>query len=230
MISQRIASSIKPHNLSDHYWASLTDFDRSLFGRIRPLPSATYTVDNRLNDIESYITRESATISSEGGTFELEPDFQRGHKWSDEQRISYVEALLRKTAPKTILFNCPGWTMGKSAGGDIPRHTFQCIDGLQRLTAVRKFLAGEIEIFGDLTAAKLKGSSFDLRSFYLTFAIYEFANRAELLQFYLDLNAGGTVHTQGELDRVRLLRDEAAPLDQDAEVTQALQEPTANTP
>ena len=69
--------------------------------------------------------------------------------------VATVESLLRKTAPKTILFNCPGWTMSQSAGGDIPLKTFQCIDGLQRLTAVRKFMAGEIKIFGDLTPAML---------------------------------------------------------------------------
>jgi hypothetical protein len=41
-----------------------------------------------------------------------------------------------------------------------------------------------------------------------TFEIYAITRRRDLLQFYLDLNAGGTVHTTDELARVRALLKE----------------------
>lgn len=93
--------------------------------------------------------------------------------------------------------------------GDIKEHTFECIDGLQRLTAVRKFLAGEFTVFGGLTAADLKGTPFDVSRFRFQFCVYEFVSRSELLQFYLDLNTGGTVHSESELARVRQLLDDS---------------------
>jgi len=57
--------------------------------------------------------------------------------------------------------------------GDIPENTFQCIDGPQRLTAVRKFMAGEFTVFGGLSAQDLKGSPFDLGRYRLQMAVYQ---------------------------------------------------------
>lgn len=199
----------KPFDLSDTYWNGLTDRARELYGIIRPLPKAAYTVDHQLGYIEKFIVQQTEDLATMGGSFELDPDYQRGHVWSHEQRVGYIEALLRDSAPKTILFNCPGWSRSDGNEGDIPNHTFQCIDGLQRLTAVRKFMAGEVEVFGGLKAADLDKTPFDPKRYRLQFAVYEFVNREDLLQFYLDLNGGGTVHSQAELERVRGLRDEA---------------------
>ncbi|OAD16464.1 DUF262 domain-containing protein [Achromobacter insolitus] len=198
----------KPSNLSDAYWNSLSDAHKVLYARVRPLAKATYEVDVQLSHVESFLAGQSTDLASMGGALELEPDFQRGHVWTDEQRIKYVESLLRGSAPRSILFNCPGWTSSNKPG-DIPLHSFQCVDGLQRLTAVRKFMAGEFNVLGDLSAMHLKGSPFDPARYTLKVSVYEFKNRADLLQFYLDLNSGGTVHAADELARVRRLYDEA---------------------
>lgn len=153
----------KPIDLSDEYWANLSPKDQALYSLIRPQPKASYTVDIPFNQIEPFFADQLTTLPSLGGSFELEPDFQRGHVWTDAQRIAYVEAVLRGTAPTRILFNCPGWYRSHTGGGDIPEHTFQCVDGLQRLTSVRKFLAGEFTIFGSLSADDLKGTPFALK-------------------------------------------------------------------
>lgn len=42
-----------------------------------------------------------------------------------------------------------------------------------------------------------------------TMEVFNIASRADLLQFYLDLNSGGVVHTPEELSRVGGLLDEA---------------------
>lgn len=204
-------NSPPPYGFSDKYWDSLPREHQALYGVIRPMPDAAYTVDWQLGMLEKTLGDIESSMIEAGGVFELNPDFQRGHVWTDAQRTSFVEALIRKSATGRILFNCPGWSRSQSGEGDIQENTFQCIDGLQRLTAVRKFMAGEITVFGGMVASDLKGSPFDpfRMGFRLQIGIYEFTSRAELLQFYLDLNAGGTVHTPQEIERVRGLLAQA---------------------
>lgn len=123
-----------------------------------------------------------------------------------------MEAVLRGTAPMTIRFNCPVW-QGADAESVVDLHpsTIQCIDGLQRLTAMRDFVAGKFTIYGDLTVEKLKGTSFALNRMGAMWIqeMYTIKSRAELLQFYLDLNSGGVVHSAEELTRVQGLLNEA---------------------
>lgn len=203
----------KPLTVSDAYWERLSPEHQALYGVVRALPAPVYSVDWHVGSLEHSLASVERDIMQSNGTFDLEPDFQRGHVWTDGQRVAYVEALIRKTAPTRLLFNCPGWSRNSRPAGDIPDNTFQCIDGLQRLTAVRKFLSGEFTVFGGQSMASLKGSPFDLGRYTLQMAVYEFNTRAELLQFYIDLNAGGTVHAPTEIERVRglLVESKSAP-------------------
>ncbi|PWB21352.1 DUF262 domain-containing protein [Comamonas sp. JNW] len=198
-------------NLRDEYWNSLSDKDRELYHIIRPIPSAAYTVDQELSRVDPMLKCWSDDLESAGGQLELEPDFQRGHVWTPEQRTAYMESFLRGRAPKRILFNCPGWISNHTKGGDIKQSHMQCIDGLQRLTTMRLFMRDEVQVFGGITASLLNGTSFDPRRTGNMFniAIYEFNTRRDLLQFYLDLNSGGTVHSKNELARVKALLDGA---------------------
>lgn len=199
---------MKPSDISDEYWAKLSDQHKALYAIVRPQTKATYTVDLRLNGLEHFLSTTASDVVGMGGSFELDPDFQRGHVWTDSQRSLFIESLLRGCAPKNILFNCPGWSK-RSDSGDIPEHTFQCVDGLQRLTAVRMFMADDISIFGGIRASDLRGSPFDPGRYTLSASIYEFSARSDLLTFYIDLNRGGTVHADSEIQRVRELLQEA---------------------
>lgn len=202
----------KPHHLPDAYWKSLEPAHRAMYDVVRPMPTAAYTFDCRLSDIERSIARLESDCLGAGGAFELVPDFQRGHVWDQRQQIAFMESVLRKTAPARILFNCPGWVQESTTRGDIPENHMQCIDGLQRLTAVRAFMAGEFKVFGRYSVQDLHGSPFMASSYTLQIAVYTFSKRADLLQFYLDLNAGGTVHSSQEIDRVRALLASASQL------------------
>lgn len=42
-----------------------------------------------------------------------------------------------------------------------------------------------------------------LRELTLTLKVYDFQYRKDLLKFYLDINGGGTPHSQYELNRVK---------------------------
>jgi len=172
---------------------------------IRPLRTAQYEVDHQW--IRFQQTLEG--FERNYGGVELDPDFQRGHVWTSEQKQLFMENVLRGVVSSSgflIQFNCPNWDSDNFVG-DLPRG-LQCIDGLQRITAVMDFLAGTVRPFG-LTTDDLAGSSFSIGGYRFRVAIHNFTWRADLLQHYLDLNTGGTPHSADEIERVRQLRDSA---------------------
>jgi len=160
------------------------------FRDIPPLIRSRYSINVPLKHTEHTIQE----YLDQG--LNLCPDFQRGHVWTEQQQTAFVEFLLRDgTSSRVIFFNHPGW-MNSWEGN------FVIVDGLQRLTAVRQFLANKIPAFHtfyqDYTDAM--PSILDL-----VFSIATLPTKADVLQWYLELNAGGTPHTSEELDRVRTL-------------------------
>lgn len=127
---------------------------------------------------------------------QISPDFQRMHVWTEDQQIKFVEYIMRGGhAGKEIYWNCSDWGRGYSK-------PLQLVDGKQRITAVRRFLADEIKAFG------YKRSQFKcLNTFQCDFIFYinDLQTRQEVLQWYLDLNTCGTPHTEEDLEKVRRL-------------------------
>lgn len=200
----------KPSHLSDKHWNSLSDEHKRLFLRVRPF-QASYTVDVSLGDLEGFLDGCRKDMERFGGKLDLNPDFQRGHVWQEAQQVAYVESLIRKRAPLVIQFNCRGWSdVSDGSNGDIPPHHLECVDGLQRLTSIRRFMAGEISAFDGLSAGDLKGSPFSPLRIRIQVQIHEFCWRRELLQYYLDFNTNGTPHSSSEIARVQSLLGEAS--------------------
>jgi len=128
---------------------------------------------------------------------EIDPDFQRAHVWDDEKRRRYVEFILRGGMTGLDIYtNCPGWHRG-SVGN------FVLVDGKQRLEAVTRFLRNELPVF-DGTYYREYTDHLRLRAKF-RWHVNDLETRAEVLQWYLDLNSGGVVHTSEELERVRAL-------------------------
>ena len=74
----------------------------------------------------------------------LDPPFQRGHVWTQAQQEAYVIHLLRGgLSGKDLYFNCPSWH-GKAL---TDYDEFVCVDGLQRITAIRKFIQNKLKNF-----------------------------------------------------------------------------------
>jgi hypothetical protein len=142
---------------------------------------------------------------------ELNPDFQRGNVWIEQQQIAYMEFFLRggQTA-RIIYFNCPFFTKGnlddyKAGKYEMP---MVCVDGLQRLTAIRKFLRNELPVFG-YTLDEFEDKDILLRRHMeLKFNINNLKTKKEVLQWYLDFNTGGTVHSDDEIIRVKSMLEE----------------------
>jgi len=180
---------------------------RELEKLIRPLKTASYEVDTQLKHIKSQLE----SLGKDYGGLEMNPDFQRGYIWTEAQKTAFIENILRGVIPSSAMlvqFNCPNFSEN-SCMGDLPRG-FQCIDGLQRITAVYDFLDGKVKPFG-LSITDLDNTSFDMRRgvFRFRLAIHDFKFKADLLQHYLDYNTGGTVHSADEIERVKKMRDAA---------------------
>jgi hypothetical protein len=133
-------------------------------------------------------------------SFSMDPDFQRGHVWSESQQIRYVEFILRGgNSSKVIYWNHPGWM--RDWKGEMV-----LVDGKQRLSAVLRFLDNEIPAFGALYSEYTDHIRICEGEFRMN--VNDLRTRAAVLQWYLDLNAGGVVHTSEEIEKVRRLLDE----------------------
>ena len=131
----------------------------------------------------------------------LNPDFQRAHVWTQDKQIAYVEFCLRDgQSSRELLFNHPNW-QGSYIGEMV------LVDGKQRLEAVRKFIRNELPIFGGNRLNDFDDPKRLLRSSGANFIIRvnNLKTRKQVLEWYLQLNSGGVVHTSEELDKVRNL-------------------------
>jgi len=152
----------------------------------------TYKVNMPWDGLERTIQR----YTKEYG-LNLDPEFQRAHVWTEEQQVRYVVYILRQGASgRDIYFNHPGWMRGMKG-------QMLLVDGKQRLEAVRSFLRGDLELmggyrFGDFTDSLPFSADF-------IFHVNDLKTYAAVLRWYIDLNQGGTVHTDAEIAKVREL-------------------------
>ena len=132
---------------------------------------------------------------------EMSPDFQRAHVWTEKQQIKYVEHILKGgESARVMYFNCPDWHGSANKGNMV------LVDGKQRIEALRRFLENEIPAFGTLLK-DFEDNERILRniSCRVKFNINDLRTRAEVLQWYIDMNAGGIAHTKEEIAKVEKL-------------------------
>ncbi|MBU1567746.1 MAG: DUF262 domain-containing protein [Proteobacteria bacterium] len=159
------------------------------FRNINRFPHCAYRIDVSWTYLEFQI-KSDVEIG-----LDLDPDFQRAHVWTEEQQIKYCEYILRGgTSGKELYFNCRGW------GRDF-RGPFVIVDGKQRLQAVRSFMDGKIKVFDSYIWEYENQPDLMVARFSWNIAAME--TREEVLEWYLNFNAGGGVHTEEELQKVR---------------------------
>ena len=160
------------------------------FRNIKQFPHCSYRVDIAWNYLETYIKDQEETIG-----LNLDPDFQRAHVWNRDQQVKYVEYILQGgTSGKELYFNCTGWMNGFKG-------PYEIVDGKQRLQAVRLFMANEIPAFGH--SIEEYEDKPDLLVARFSWNIAALDTRREVLEWYLNFNSGGSVHTEEELQKVR---------------------------
>ena len=164
------------------------------FSDIPPFPSHRYEVNISWDYLEQHL-HDEMNPGDGMAALNLDPDFQRAHVWTETQQREYVEYVLRGgEVGRSLTFNCVGW------GGDY-RGPYEIIDGKQRLEAVRKFMRSELRVFGFLRrdfGGRMRIAQSDFR-----WRVCSLETKAEVLQLYLNINAGGTPHTAEELNKVR---------------------------
>ena len=137
--------------------------------------------------------------------WDLNPDYQRGHVWTDEQGEKFVGHMLEGGQVPLIFVQRYDSQKNAPKGVDYSTLPIEVIDGQQRLQAICRFMRGKI-------AAELSDGR---RLWYKDFheveqrmlpnikVAYVDVDRATKLRFYLRLNRGGTVHTDAEIQHVR---------------------------
>lgn len=155
--------------------------------------SSSYSIDLAWKDIKWWLDSQA-----KDGILDIDPDFQRGHVWTAEKQSNYIEYILRGGLfSKEIYFNCPNYT-----GGTDPVGPMQLVDGKQRMTAIFGWIDNKVSIFDGVFIGDMIGRA---RGHIATIKLHvnDLQTRAEVLQWYLDLNSGGVVHTEDELVKVR---------------------------
>ena len=92
--------------------------------------------------------------------------------------------------------------LASSVSCDTFKGPFEIVDGKQRLETVLRFLRNEIPVFGNNYLKDFDILPVDVD---FVFNINDLKTRKEVLQWYLDLNSGGVIHTKEELDKVKEL-------------------------
>ncbi len=127
-----------------------------------------------------------------GAPIDLNPDFQRGHVWTEAQQVAWLEFFMRDgETGHTLYFN------------NRNEKVIEIVDGKQRLEAIRRFLDNEIMVFGSYRREFTDNPNHLMRS--LIVNVNNLKTRAEVLQWYIDFNSGGVVHATEEIDRVKAL-------------------------
>lgn len=168
-----------------------------------PFQLSHYVIDVDISRLERTFTGYDYEYG-----FEYCPDFQRGHVWTREQQISYMEAFVRNTlgqSQRTIVLNCP--LFGRNLKDPIGMSDKMVIvDGLQRATAIISYMKGEFTIFGGLKASDFDISAFSLRSKTVKVQVLNYHKKTDLLKYYILINSGGVVHSESEINRVKEMK------------------------
>jgi uncharacterized protein with ParB-like and HNH nuclease domain len=89
------------------------------------------------------------------GVIELDPDYQRRHRWSDEFSSKLIESLILNI-PIPIIYISQNFDADTET--DDPR--FSVIDGQQRLTAIKEFFNNSYRLCGLESLSELNGSTY----------------------------------------------------------------------
>lgn len=165
---------------------------RDKWSSIPQFPTAHYEVTVAWRSVERQLEG-----LAQGAPLVLDPDYQRAHVWTEQQQRAYIKYVLAGgECGRNITWNSLGWPNSSKP--------VELVDGKQRLTAVRRFIAGEIPAYGRLYEPKDNLSI----SIHFNFRVCSL-DREDVLRLYLNINGGGTPHTAEELAKVRsLLVDE----------------------
>ncbi len=157
------------------------------------------------NDLDSLIEDDNLHAQFANKIFERVPAFQRDNdKWDSEMQTKFVLNLLKGCQSNPVVL----YTLTS----DIT----ECfiLDGLQRLTAIHRFLIKKDMVFelgnGETINSKaITDASYEfwgMRNIAFDVKIYQFDNELQAVNHYIDINDGIT-HSQKDINRAKAYRD-----------------------
>lgn len=168
--------------------------------RFKDIPQFTsdgsYQVNYPLISLVRYVEEEVKEMG-----LQLNPEFQRGHVWTEEQQVAWLEYHLRGgKSGNTIYLNNPfQHSVRNPRPGEYTDYV--CVDGLQRLTAAQRFIHNEIKVFGSYFEEFEDNIRIIAQTMILN--VNDLKSEKEVLQWYIDMNAGGTPHNSDEIQRLK---------------------------
>lgn len=158
------------------------------FDDIPKITMARYNVDISWDYLQKWI---------DDNKIDMNPDYQRDYIWKDSQKEKYIEWILKGgQSGKDIYFNHPGW-FKKWVG------TMEIVDGKQRVSAVLEFLKNKVKAYGHYLNEYEDKIRFTDCMFHVH--VLDIENRKKLLRWYIDMNSGGTIHTDSDINKVKNL-------------------------
>lgn len=155
--------------------------------------------------VDHGLTSVHRAIESYG--LNLDPDYQRGHVWTEEQSGKFIGFILEGGDSHPFICNETG------RDGEV----CEVVDGKQRLLSIVAWVDGKIpaimsdgsQVWRNQLTSKYENAKLSMG---ITFRmVFVTLTRQEVLDLYLRLNRGGTVHSDEEIARVKgLLESEQA--------------------
>lgn len=148
----------------------------------------TYTHDDLMAGGLNFGGEDALPLSK---IFEAVPPFQRDNdKWTEEMQVSFIENLLMGYSTDLMLFEI----------GDTTMTQCKILDGLQRITAIYRFLSEEIKAFGKTASELREAKILYPRTGRITLRIYTFDTELEAVDFYISINENIT-HSKEDIER-----------------------------
>lgn len=110
----------------------------------------------------------------------MTPDFQRDNtKWDLEMQTAFVQNVICGCQSEIMLYQI----------GEPDRSLAECyiLDGLQRTTAMCRFLNGEYPVFNDMYFSDINSTRV-LGGHNLKLRVYTFSSHVEACEFYIQMN------------------------------------------
>jgi uncharacterized protein with ParB-like and HNH nuclease domain len=147
----------------------------------------TFALNRVLPQLDKWVEQEG---------LDLNPDFQRAHVWTPAQQSAWIEFVLRGGRTGLVIYlNNPGWHSRRGAYND-----FVLVDGKQRIEALRRFFNDEIPAFGSLHSEFADEPDWLRQNMRIN--VNDLPTRKDVLTWYIEMNSGGTPHTDDEIAKV----------------------------
>lgn len=168
-------------------------------------------------------------VRSDASLIDLNPPYQRGDVWTDEQRINLIRSLMLGVPIAALVFNQRGGNAAwaRNERDPDPECWYAAIDGKQRLTTLMQWFGGALSVpawwFEDRFLAAVRdgwvtynelslvGQRMTGNRFLIPVAEAHLGSLAEEAEVYLLLNSAGTAHSGADLDVARSISQAVKP-------------------